>query len=49
MLKIEELLEAQTAAENYTPSPSELTTYIRQNFGTNIRQYIDENLKKRGK
>lgn len=49
MLKIEELLEAQTAAENYRPGPSELTTYIRQTFGTNIRQYIDENLKKRGK
>ncbi len=45
-LKIEELLEAQTTASQYTEKPSELTQYIRQTFGTNIRQYIDENIKK---
>ena len=50
-IKIEQLLEAQTTAENYTEKPSELTTYIRQTYGKDVRIYIDENLKKqhRGK
>lgn len=44
-LKIEELLQAQTAAENFKESPSELTSYIRQTFGSNITRYIDINSK----
>ncbi len=44
-LKLEELLPAQTAAEKFQPKPSELTSYIRQTFGNNIRRYIDENMK----
>ncbi len=45
-LKIEDLLEAQSAAEKYKEKPSELTIYIRQTFGKNIRRYIDGNLQK---
>lgn len=45
-IQLEELLEAQTSAEKYKPKPSELTTYIRQTFGKNIRRYIDDNLAK---
>lgn len=44
-LKLEELLPAQTNAEKFKAKPSELTSYIRQTFGTNIRRYIDENMK----
>lgn len=44
-LKIEDLLQAQSLAEKFNPEPSELTTYIRQTFGGNIRSYIDENMK----
>lgn len=48
-LKLEELLEAQNSAENYHESPSELTQYIRQTFGPNVRKYIDDNMPKKGK
>ncbi len=48
VLKLEDLLEAQNAAEAYKENPSELTKYIRQTFGPNIRQYIDDNLKPKG-
>lgn len=48
-LKLEELLEAQNAAESYHESPSELTQYIRQTFGSNVRKYIDDNMPKKGK
>ncbi len=41
-MKIDEILQAQSEAERYTPKPSELSNYIRQTFGTNIRNYIDE-------
>lgn len=44
-LKIEELLDAQAMAESFKATPSELTTYIRQTFGSNIRNYIDNNMK----
>lgn len=44
-LKIEEILPAQSAAEKFKERPSELTTYVRQTFGKNIRRYIDENMK----
>ncbi len=46
-LKIEELLPAQAQAEAFKAKPSELTAYIRQTFGNNIRRYIDENLKQK--
>ena len=48
-LQLEQLLEAQNAAENFHESPSELTQYIRQTFGPNIRKYIDDNKSKKGK
>lgn len=41
-LKIEELLQAQTQAEQYVEKPSELTVYIHQTFGDNIKSYIDD-------
>ena len=44
LLKIDELLQAQSEAENFKPKPSELTLYIRQTFGPSIRRYIDDNL-----
>lgn len=40
-LKIDELLSAQAQAESYHEKASELTAYIRQTFGTDIRSYID--------
>ncbi len=49
VLKLEDLLEAQNTAEQYRPNPSELTKYIRQTFGQNICQYIDQNLTRKGK
>lgn len=42
MMKIEELLQAQAEAEAYKEKPSELTVYIRQTFGDNIKKYIDD-------
>lgn len=44
-LQLEQLLPAQTAAEQFKAKPSELTSYVRQTFGDNIRRYIDENMK----
>lgn len=41
-MKIEEVLQAQTEAENFREKVSEITSYIRQTFGTNIRSFIDE-------
>ena len=41
-MKIDEILQAQSEAERYNPKPSELSNYIRQTFGTNVRYYIDE-------
>ncbi len=43
-LKIEEFLQAQAEAEKFEEKPSELTSYIKQTFGDNIRRYIDENM-----
>lgn len=45
-LKLEELLQAQNAAASYKANPSELTNYIRQTFGNNVRRYIDIHQKK---
>lgn len=41
-MKIEEVLQAQTEAENFREKVSEMTSYIRQTFGGNIRSFIDE-------
>ena len=35
---------AQAEAEKFKEKPSELTSYIKQTFGDNIRHYIDENM-----
>lgn len=43
-LPLEQLSQAQAEAQKYTPNPSELTSYIRQTFGHNIRSYIDNNM-----
>lgn len=43
-LKMEELLQAQTEAEQYQAKPSELTAYVRQTFGSQARRYIDDHL-----
>ena len=41
-MKIDEILQAQGEAEKYNPKASELSSYIRQTFGTNVRYYIDQ-------
>ncbi len=41
-MKIEEVLQAQTEAENFREKTSEMTNYIRQTFGKNIRAFIDD-------
>lgn len=41
-MKIEEVLQAQTEAENFREKISEITSYIRQTFGTGIRAFVDE-------
>lgn len=41
-LKIEELLQAQTQAGQFVENPSEVTVYIRETFGQNIKGYIDD-------
>ena len=43
-LKINEVLQAQTEAENFKDQPKELTNYIRKTFGANIAAYIDEHM-----
>lgn len=43
-MKLEELTQAQETAQNYQSAPSELTTYIRQTYGPNIRKYIENNM-----
>ncbi len=43
-LKMEELTEAQNEAQNFKAEPSELTNYIRQTYGNNIRDYINNNI-----
>lgn len=45
-LKIDEILQAQSEAESFREKPSEITIYINQTFGKNIKGYIDEDLHK---
>jgi TPR repeat protein len=40
----EQLSAAQKQAQNFKDNPSELTLYIRQTFGPNIRDYIHNNM-----
>lgn len=44
MLKIEDLLDIQSEAENYQPAPSQLTSFVRQTYGNSLKAYIDINL-----
>lgn len=46
-IKREVLPQAQKIAEEFEAKPSEITIYARKTFGSNIRRYIDENLKKK--
>lgn len=43
-LPLEALTKAQATAQGYEASASELTTYIRQTYGLNIRNYINNNI-----
>ncbi|MEE6207430.1 MAG: tetratricopeptide repeat protein [Alphaproteobacteria bacterium] len=43
-LRPEEIALAQKNAQEYKAQPSELTTYIRQTYGTSLRYYIDNNI-----
>lgn len=43
-LKLEMLIQAQNIANEFKPKPSELTNYVRQTFGYNIREYMDSNI-----
>lgn len=43
-MQIEELNKAQEIALNFKFSPSELTEYVRQTYGYDIRSYIDNNM-----
>ena len=42
-LKKQAVLQAQTESENFKPSPTQLTKYIRQTFGKSLALYIDKN------
>lgn len=44
ILKIEEVLQAQTAAETFNEKPSEMTVYVRQTFGHDLAHYIDDQM-----
>lgn len=46
VLDLQMLAQAQEIAQNFKASPSELTEYVRQTFGTGIRHYIDNNMVK---
>ncbi len=39
-MKINEVLDAQSAAASYKENPSSLTVYVRQTYGSDIRSYI---------
>ena len=43
-MELESLQQAQTGAREFKANPSELTSYIRQTYGGNIRHYIDLNM-----
>ncbi|MBR1648608.1 MAG: sel1 repeat family protein [Alphaproteobacteria bacterium] len=41
-LKIEEVLQAQAAAESYKSEPTEITDYVHRTFGVNLADYVTE-------
>lgn len=43
-MKIEDLLQAQAEAGRYKEKPSEMTLYVKNTFGENIKGYIDDGL-----
>lgn len=43
-MNLELLTQAQNIAQEYQANASELTNYIRQTYGTEIRSYIDNNM-----
>lgn len=43
-MPLEALTNAQMTAQNFKSNPSELTKYIRQTYGYNIRDYINKNM-----
>lgn len=43
-LNLNDLLSTQNEAEKYAPSPSPLTSFIRQTFGNSLKIYIDTNM-----
>lgn len=43
-MQLEALTNAQQTAQNFKASPSELTSYVRQTYGYNIRDYINNNI-----
>ena len=45
-MEIDMVLRAQAQADAFRPQPSELTSYIHQTFGENIKAYIDRYLTK---
>lgn len=47
ILKIEEVLQAQTAAETFKEKPTEMTSYIRQTFGNDISGFLDKTMDRR--
>lgn len=48
-LKIEEVLQAQSAAESYKAQPTEITNYVHQTFGVNLADYVTEKQPARSK
>ena len=44
-IPLQNISEAQNLAQIFKEKPSELTEYIRQTYGTNLRNYIDINIK----
>lgn len=46
-LEIEEVLQAQAAAETFAAKPTEMTLYIRQTFGQDLGSYIDKKMGRR--
>jgi len=45
-LKIEEVLQAQAAAESFKEKPTEITDYIRKSFGRDIAAFIENAMKR---
>lgn len=43
-IKIDDLLIVQAAAEDFKPTPSQQTIFIRQTYGNSLKTYIDFNL-----